>query len=142
MKNKTVKLVEPAGKRPDPEVLEKAKRRTFPASYKRRILEEVNQCTKPGEIGSLLRREGLYSSHLTKWRQQRSEGLLSALAPKKRGPKKAPVNPLAARVAKLERDNARMQKKLEQAEVIIDIQKKTSELLGISQDLDKIDRKP
>lgn len=142
MKNKTVQLVTPAEERPDSEVPAKARRRTFSATYKRRILDKVDQCEEPGEIGSLLRREGLFSSHLTKWRKQRDEGLLTALAPRKRGPKKAPVNPLKARVAELERENARMRKKLEKAEVIIDFQKKASELLGIALEPEKTGRKP
>jgi len=121
-----------AEERPDPEVPAQARRRTFSATYKRRILEKVDQCTEPGEIGSLLRREGLHSSHLTKWRRQRDDGVLNGLSPRKRGPKKEPVNPLARRLEAQERENARLRKKLEHAEIIIEFQKKASEILGIT----------
>jgi transposase-like protein len=131
MNAKTVELVVPIKERPDPEVLEKARRRTFSAEYKRRILEKVDQCVQPGEIGSLLRREGLHSSHLTKWRKQRDEGALNGLAPRKRGPRQEPISPLAQQVAAQEREIERLRKKLARAEVIIEFQKKTSELLGI-----------
>ena len=120
--------------RPDPEVPPKAKRRRFTAKYKLRILKEAAKCTKPGQLGALLRREGLYSSHLTTWRLQRERGELEGLAPKKRGRKPKPVNPLASRVAELERENERLKKKLRQAETVIDVQKKVSEFLGIPLD--------
>ena len=116
---------------PDPEVLEQGRRRTFSAAYKLRILQEADVCTEPGEIGALLRREGLYSSHLTSWRRQRDDGALKAMSSKRRGPKSRQKNPLSKHVCELERDNARLRRKLEQAEAIIDIQKKVSELLGI-----------
>jgi transposase-like protein len=90
---------------PDPEVPEKKRRRKFTAKYKLRILAEADSCAEPGQLGALLRREGLYSSNLTVWRRQREEGLLDALSPKKRGRKKKPKNPLAAEVARLEKDN-------------------------------------
>ena len=115
---------------PDPEVPAKARRRRFTAKYKLGILEEAERCTEPGEIGALLRREGLYSSHLSKWRQQREAGALAALTPKKRGRKPRPVDPQARRVAELERENARLRDKLEKAETIIEVQKKLSQLLG------------
>ena len=118
---------------PDPEVPAKARRRTFTAKYKLKILAEADGCSKPGEIGALLRREGLYSSHLSKWRQQREEGALAGLTPKKRGRKPRPVDPQARRVAELERENARLQRKLEQAETIIEVQKKLSRLLESSE---------
>ena len=108
---------------PDPEVPAKARRRKFTAKYKLKILKEAEQCTKPGEIGALLRREGLYSSHLSKWRQQCESGSLAGLAPKKRGRKARPVDPQARRVAELERENARLHEKLEKAESIIEVQK-------------------
>ena len=108
----------------------KARRRRFTAKYKLGILEEAERCTEPGEIGALLRREGLYSSHLSKWRQQREAGVLAALTPKKRGRKPRPVDPQARRVAELERENARLRDKLEKAETIIEVQKKLSQLLG------------
>ncbi len=117
---------------PDPEVPAKARRRTFTAKYKLEILEGADGCSKPGEIGSLLRREGLYSSHLSKWRDQREAGALAGLTPKKRGRKPRPVDPQARRVAELERENARLRHKLEQAETIIEVQKKLSLLLESS----------
>jgi transposase-like protein len=113
-------------------VTEKAKRRRFTADYKRRVLREADEAAgKPGEIGALLRREGLYSSHLITWRLQREHGELAGLAPKKRGRKPAEVNPLAKKVAELERDKRRLERRLRQAELLLDIQKKASELLGI-----------
>lgn len=117
---------------PDPEVPERAVRRRFTAEYKLQVLRQADQCAGVGEVGALLRREGLYSSHLTTWRRQREQGALVALAPKKRGRPAAPVSPLARRVAELERDNARLQRRLRQAEAIIDAQKKLSEILGLS----------
>jgi len=92
--------------------------------YKLQILAEVEKCTQPGQIGSLLRREGLYSSNLTTWRKQRDEGQLQGLNPKKRGRKAKPVNPLARRAAELERETQQLRKKLKKAELIIDFQKK------------------
>jgi len=124
---------------PDPEVPEKKRRRKFTAKYKLSILSKTDSCTEPGQIGALLRREGLYSSHLTTWRRQKEEGLLDALSPKKRGRKKNPTNPLADKVARLEKDNRRLQQKLKQAELIIEAQKKMSEILGISQNLQESD---
>jgi len=120
-------------KRPDPEVLETKPRRRFTAKYKLSILAEVDACTKPGEIGSLLRREGLYYSNIRTWQRQLQDGALKGLSPKKRGRKKHEANPLAKRVAELERDNTKLAKKLKQAETIIEVQKKISEILGISQ---------
>lgn len=117
---------------PDPEVVEKARRRQFSAAYKQRILSEVERCTQVGEVGRILRREGLYSSHLSKWRQQHEAGSRAALAPKKRGRKPREVDPLARRVAELERESAQLRQKLEQAEIIIAVQKKLSQLLGES----------
>ena len=114
---------------PDPEVVPKAKRRKFSAEYKRRILDEADSCTEPGQTGALLRREGLYSSHLTTWRRQRDRGLIQALSPKKRGRKRK--DELEREVARLQRENARLQASLEQAEMIIDVQKKLSKLLGL-----------
>jgi len=114
---------------PDPEVVPKAKRK-FSTEYKRRILEEANDCTEPGQIGALLRREGLYSSHLSTWRRQRDRGLLEALSPEKRGRKRK--DELEREVAKLQRENERLQVRLEQAETIIEVQKKLSQLLGLA----------
>jgi transposase-like protein len=124
-------------KAPDPEVVEKKARRRFTAQYKLRILEEADACTASGQLGVLLRREGLYSSNLTTWRRQRDEGQLRALSPKKRGRKQKPKNPLAERVAELERENRRLEHRLKQAQTIIEVQKKISDILGIPQpDLD------
>jgi len=120
------------GSAPDPEVVPRASRRRFGAAYKLRIVEETDACTEPGEIGALLRREGLYSSHLGKWRRARDQGQLEALAPKRRGPKPDPDRPLARRVVQLERENARLSKSLEVAETIIEVQGNVSRLLGLT----------
>ena len=124
---------------PDPEVVPKAKRRKFSAEYKRRILDEADSCTEPGQIGALLRREGLYSSHLTTWRRQRDRGLIQALSPKKRGRKRK--DELEREVARLQRENARLQASLEQAEMIIDVQKKLSKLLGLETEENEIGKR-
>ena len=113
------------------EVVPKAKRRLFSASYKLRILEEHERATKPGERGALLRREGLYSSNLTAWRRQRDQGQIGALSPKKRGAKPSPDAALIREVTRLQKENGRLERKLKQAELIIDVQKKISALLGI-----------
>jgi transposase len=118
------------GLRPDPEVLDRPVRRVFTADYKRKILEETDRCEETGQIGSLLRREGLYASYLTTWRRQREEGILSGLN-KKRGRKESPSNPLAERIDTLEKENARLHQELEKARLIIDVQKKISLLLGL-----------
>ena len=97
---------------PDPEVVEKARRRRFSARYKLKILEQADRCREPGEVGALLRREGLYWSNLRTWQRQRKQGSLQGLSPKKRGRKSAPHNPLAGKVKALERDNKRLQRKL------------------------------
>jgi len=112
------------------EVLAKARRRFFTAEYKRQILREADRCTRPGEIGALLRREGLYSSLLTTWRAAAASGL----APKKRGP--VPVKPDARdkRIAELERENRRLQRRAEQAEGLVAVQKKMAEILGFEFD--------
>jgi transposase-like protein len=117
---------------PDPEVVTKAKRRTFTAEYKLRIVEEADACTEAGQIGALLRREGLYSSHLSKWRQLRQDGQLRALSAKKRGRKAQDSS--VAELAKLRHENERLRARLEQAEMIIDVQKKLSQLLGLTPD--------
>jgi transposase-like protein len=114
---------------PDPEVVPKAKRRKFTAQYKLRIVEEADACTEPGQVGALLRREGLYASHLSNWRRLRQEGQLQALS-KKRG-RKAP-DPSVAELAKLRRENERLRARLEQAEMIIEVQKKLSQILGLT----------
>ena len=116
---------------PNPAVPEKPVRRRFTAEYKIRILREADRCSQPGQLGALLRREGLYSSHLTNWRQQRDAGTLAGLAPKRRGRKPAPNAPLIAENERLKRENQRLTEKLRQAETIIQVQKKLSEVLGI-----------
>jgi transposase-like protein len=120
---------------PDPEVPEKRARRKFTARYKLRILAEAEACHKSGQIGALLRREGLYSSNLNAWRRQKEKGSLEALSPKKRGRKEKERNPLVQKVSQLERENERLKQKLKKAEIIIDVQKKISQILGISQNL-------
>jgi transposase-like protein len=124
-----VGLVRPVA--PNPEVVEKPVRRRFSAAYKLAVLREADGCREPGEIGALLRREGLYSSHLAAWRRQRETGLLAGLSPHKRGRKAKEHNPLQRRLAQLERDKARLTQRLQQAELIIEFQKKVSEILGI-----------
>ena len=120
-------------KPPDSEVPEKKPRRRFTTAYKLRILKEYDACAKPGEIGALLRREGLYYSNINTWLRQRDEGVLHGLSPKKRGRKAKKVNPLAQENARLERENKKISEKLKQAETIIEVQKKISEILGIPQ---------
>lgn len=114
---------------PATQVVPRPKRRRFTASYKLRILQEADLCTESGEIGALLRREGLYYSNLGTWRRQRDQGQLSGLSPKKRGPKEDPV---ARENARLKREVEHLKVKLEKAETIIDVQKKLSKLLGVS----------
>ena len=109
---------------------EKAHRRRFSGSYKLQILRAADACTELGEIGALLRREGLYSSPLSKWRRQRDGGALEGLRPRKRGRKARPIDPQAKRIAQLERETERLRRKLERAEIIIDVQKKLSRILG------------
>ncbi|MBW2581487.1 MAG: helix-turn-helix domain-containing protein [Deltaproteobacteria bacterium] len=106
----------------------RATRRTFSAAYKLRIVEEADQCNERGQIGALLRREGLYSSQLATWRQQRQAGGLQLMAPKKRG-RKATQDAKDAEIAALRRENERLQKQLKQAELIIGAQKKLAEAL-------------
>lgn len=116
---------------PDPEVQDKAVRRRFTAEYKLRILTLADACTEARSMGELLRREGLYASNLNTWRYQRERGVLSGLTPKKRGRKESVRNPLVAENEKLRRENERITKRLRQAEIIIDVQKKVSQILGI-----------
>jgi transposase-like protein len=114
------------------EVTFKAKRRFFTAEYKRKVLQEADACTEPGQIGALLRREGLYSSHLTMWRAARESGELAGLEPKKRGPKAKEVNPLAKELADKEREIARLKAENAKLQIICDVQKKVSQLLGVT----------
>jgi transposase-like protein len=116
---------------PDPAVLEKPVRRRFTAEYKLRILQEADQYSAPGQLGGLLRREGLYSSLLSTWRRQRDQGTLAGLSPKRRGRKANPDAPLIAENQRLVRETQRLAAKLRQAETIIEVQKKLSEILGI-----------
>ena len=116
---------------PDPEVVPKASRRTFSAEYKLRILREAERCTKPGQVGALLRREGLYSSHLTEWGRLRDKGFLATAGERRRGRTLKPTDPSAKRVAELERENQRLSEKLRKAEIIIDFQKKVQALLSM-----------
>jgi len=111
------------------EVVAKAKRRQYPAEYKLRILREVDESKGKGEIGALLRREGLYSSLVSKWREQRERGSLTGLLEHRRGPK---VDVNAVELARLQRENKQLQEKLERAELIIDVQKKVARLLGVT----------
>ena len=114
---------------PDPEVVAQAKRRTFTADYKQRILAEADQAKGSGGIGALLRREGLYSSLLTTWRRERAAGIRQSLAPQKRGPK-SKRDPIQEEIQKLQKDNARLTEQLRKAEIVIDVQKKVGALLG------------
>ena len=116
--------------RPDPEV-KATPRRSFSAQEKLRILEEADACTAPGEVGALVRREGIYSSYLTRWRRARERGQLDGLKSKKRGPKKSADQALAEENAALRRENERLRTRLQQAETIIDVQKKLSQILGV-----------
>ena len=119
---------------PDPEVAATPRRRTFTAKYKARIVEECDQANKPGQINAILRREGLYSSHLSSWRQARERGEISGLAPRKRGPKQKPKMVSAREYARVKRDKERLERELEKAHAIIDVQKKLSVILGIDLD--------
>jgi transposase len=115
------------------EVTEKAKRRRFTAEYRKQILAEADRCTQRGELGALLRREGLYSSHLAVWRQAvRERGEVDGHAQRTRGPKTAPKDERDDRIIELERRNAKLQADLTRAHVVIEIQKKVSELLGVT----------
>ena len=116
---------------PDPEVAALAKRRRFSAGYKRRILRAAAACKAPGEVGALLRREGLYSSHLTHWRRELDAHEEAGLRAKRRGPKPNPAKAEARKIEVLEHDVARLRRKLERAEQIIEAQKKLCDLLGL-----------
>ena len=115
-----------------PEVSERPRRRTYTAAYKLRILQEAEGCRQPGELGALLRREGLYSSHLTTWRRQQEQGALAALGAKRRGRKAKAPNPLSMENERLRQENQRLAARLKQAEAIIDFQKKVCDLLGLT----------
>ncbi len=106
-------------------------RRRFTLEYKRRIPREAERCRQPGELGALLRREGLYSSHLSVWRAARERGDLGGRGRRRRGPEPQPRDASARRIAELERENRRLRKRAERAEALVEVQKKLSELLGI-----------
>ena len=114
-----------------PELTARPHRRIFTAQDKLRILADTDRAADTGGIAAILRREGLYSSALTDWRRQRDAGALGALTPVKRGPKIAEPNPLAAEVALLQKENARLALRLKRAEAVMEVQKKVAELLGI-----------
>lgn len=116
---------------PDPEVPQKAKRRRYSAAYKLKIIKKAEALEDSGQIGAMLRREGLYWSALTRWREQRDAGVLKGLSAKKRGPRKSRNSKDAEEIRLLRRDKARLERKLKQAEIVIEIQKKASEILGI-----------
>ena len=116
---------------PDPEVPARAHRRQFTAAYKLRILAEADACSAPGQLGALLRREGLYSSHLSEWRRLRSQGTLAALAPQRRGRPASPTT--STELARLRQHNEQLTRQLAAAEAIIEIQKKVSSLLALTQ---------
>ena len=113
--------------RTETEVVAKPKRGQHTAEYKLRILRELDESTGKGEVGAILRREGLYSSLISKWREQREQGSLNGLSGQRRGPK---VNPNAAELARLQRENKRLREQLERAELIIEVQKKVARLMG------------
>ena len=117
--------------RPPTEVTAKAKRRRFTAEFKRRVLKEADACDR-GELGALLRREGLYSSHLVEWRRARDAGELAGLTPRKRGPKAQAPDPLAEKLAALEREVERLKAENAKLQIICDVQKKLSLLLGLT----------
>jgi transposase len=114
----------------DPEVEPRATRRQYTARYKKRILDEIDQATQPGEKGAILRREGLYSQLISKWHAQQAQGGLEGLHPQKRGPK---VNHQASELAQLKLENENLRKKLKKAELIIEVQKKVSQLLELDE---------
>src|SRR3989449_1860066 len=114
------------------EVVAKARRRRFTAAEKLRVLREADGCKKPGDLSALLRREGLYDSHLPTWRAARRGGELAGLTPRARGPKAKPVDPRDKKIAELERETRRLQARLERAEGLIAVQKKVAQILGIS----------
>ena len=120
-------MTEEENSKSETEVVVRPKRRQHTAEYKLRILRELDECTGKGEVGAILRREGLYSSLISKWREQREQGSLNGLGGQRRGPK---VDPNAAELARLQRENKRLKEKLERAELIIDVQKKVARLIG------------
>jgi transposase-like protein len=116
---------------PEVEVAEKPERRRFSVEYKRRVLKEADGCVRPGELGALLRREGLYSSHLSTWRAARERGEIAGLAAKRRGPGLKATDGRDRRIVELEREVRRWQARAERAEALVELQKKVSQLLGV-----------
>lgn len=129
--------MEPMREVQETEVVPRAKRRRFTAAEKLRVLRLADECKQSGEVGALLRREGLYSSHLMTWRLARAAGELDALTPKKRGPKTREANPLEKEVAALRAALAKSEARAKRAEALVELQKKISELLGIAQPKDE-----
>lgn len=130
--NRMKDAANPGRTAPPTEVSAKATRRRFSAKYKKRILDAAAACTARGELGALLRREGLYSSHLTKWRRQEKQGALAGLAPKRRGPAPQTVDPRDKQLAETQKALQKMTRRAERAEALVELQKKLSELLGIA----------
>jgi len=139
----TAALAQPAGPplvvAGNSEVVAKASRRRFTVDYKLKILDQADACQQPGELGALLRREGLYSSSLALWRRQRQQGILTGLTPKTRGRKPNQQSQLVADNEQLKRQNQKLSKRLQQAEIIIEFQKKLAEALGIPLKPDSIE---
>lgn len=127
-------VVSPSPAAAETEVLAKAQRRRFSAEYKRRIVREADRCTAAGDVGALLRREGLYSSLLATWRAARDRGELEGLTPKKRGPKVNPPDPRDKQLVEQLRETARWKKRAERAEALVEVQKKVAALLGALDD--------
>lgn len=132
MHNRKQQITNIADVRPDPEVVPTAKRRSFSKAEKLRILAEADACVVSGDIGALLRREGIYSSHLATWRKQRQLAGEALLVERKRGPKANPAAAQDRRVLELENEVGKLREKLAKADLIIDVQKKLSILLGLS----------
>jgi transposase len=127
-------VVSPSPAVAETEVLTKAQRRRFTAEYKRRIVREADRCIAAGDVGALLRREGLYSSLLATWRAARDRGELEGLTPKKRGPKVNPPDPRDKQLVEQLRETARWKKRAERAEALVEVQKKVAALLGALDD--------
>jgi transposase-like protein len=123
-------MMEPVRVVQETEVVPKPKRRRFSAQEKLRVLAAADACTKPGEVGALLRREGLYSSHLAEWRRARAAGSFDALSPKRRGPKVREANPLEKENEELKRALAKAEARAKRAEALVDLQKKMADILG------------
>jgi transposase-like protein len=123
-----------SGEDPETEVTAKAQRRQYSFEYKQRILAEIEACTQPGQVGAILRREGLYHQIISKWRAQLKHKGPAGLAPRKRGPR---ADRQAAELARLQRENERLRQRLERAELVIEVQKKVSQMLGLPVEPDR-----